>query len=196
MLATQYLTLVVYGCDKCVDPRAVPHRTVVRASGPFTVESLSPHRVLRDGPEDEAADPPPSSADSGQYVTSILDNLRRAGVENTKRNERLELSSLDPYPGVYVQATGECAENGHFQTVAVAIGPEFGTVGPELIREAAKGAVRSADLLLVCGFAFDPLAVQEASVPGLADHPPGAHELRPGDDDELLNKTPTKLGTP
>jgi adenine-specific DNA-methyltransferase len=51
-------------------------------------------------------------------------------------------------------------------TVAVAIGPEFGTVGPELIREAAKEAVRIADLLVVCGFAFDPLAGEEASTLG------------------------------
>jgi adenine-specific DNA-methyltransferase len=146
--------------------RPYEDRKIVRVSGPFTVESLSPHRVLRDGPEDKAAEPPPSSPDSGQFVTSILDNLRRAGVQNTKRNERLELSRLDPYPGVYVQATGEYAENGHNQTVAVAIGPEFGTVGPELIREAAKEAVKIADLLVVCGFAFDPLAGEEASTLG------------------------------
>ncbi|CAN5772018.1 site-specific DNA-methyltransferase [soil metagenome] len=146
--------------------RAYEDRKIVRVSGPFTVESLSPHRVLRDGPEDEAAEPPPSSLDSGEFVTSILDNLRRAGVQNTKRNERLELSRLDPYPGVYVQATGEYAESGQAKTVAVAIGPEFGTVGPELIREAAKEAVKIADLLVVCGFAFDPRAGEEASTLG------------------------------
>ena len=95
-------------------------------------------------------------------MTSILDNLRRAGVQNTKRHERLEFSRLDPYPGVYIQAIGEYVENGQTKTVAVAIGPEFGTVGPELIREAAKEAVKIADLLVVCGFAFDPLAGEEA----------------------------------
>jgi adenine-specific DNA-methyltransferase len=52
------------------------------------------------------------------------------------------------------------------QTVAVAIGPEFGTVGPELIRDAAKEAVKIADLLVVCGFALDPLAGEEASTLG------------------------------
>ena len=142
--------------------RPYEDKKVVRVSGPFTVESLSPHRVLRDGPEDEAAEPPRSSPDSGQYVTSILDNLRRAGVQNTKRNERLEFSRLDPYPGVYVQALGEHTENGHVRTAAVAIGPEFGTVGGELIRDAAKEAVKIADLLVVAGFAFDPLAGEEA----------------------------------
>jgi adenine-specific DNA-methyltransferase len=118
--------------------------------------------VFRTGPGDEAAEPPPSSADSGQVVTSILDNLRRAGVQNTKRKERLEFTRLDPYPGVYVQAVGEYGENGQAKTVAVTIGPEFGTVGPELIREAAKEAVKIADLLVVCGFAFEPLAGEEA----------------------------------
>jgi adenine-specific DNA-methyltransferase len=146
--------------------RPYEDRKIVRVSGPFTVESLSPHRVLRDGPEDEGAEPPPSSVDSGQFVTNILDNLRRAGVQNTKRAERLEFSRLDPYPGLYVQATGEYAENGHNRTVAVAIGPEFGTVGPELIREAAKEAVKIADLLVVCGFAFDPRAGEESSALG------------------------------
>ncbi len=142
--------------------RPYEDKKAVRVSGPFTVESLSPHRVLRTGPEDEGAEPPPSAPDSGQFVTSILDNLRRAGVQNTKRAERLEFSRLDPYPGVYIQATGEYAENSHRKTVAVAIGPEFGTVGPELIRDAAKEAVKIADLLVVCGFAFDPLAGEEA----------------------------------
>ncbi|MEA2677612.1 MAG: adenine-specific DNA-methyltransferase, partial [Chloroflexota bacterium] len=82
--------------------RPYEDRKILRVSGPFTVESLSPHRVLRTGPEDDVAEPPPSAPDSGQFVTSILDNLRRAGVQNTKRAERLEFSRLDAYPGVYL----------------------------------------------------------------------------------------------
>src|SRR5262249_21738146 len=54
-------------------------------------------------------------------------------------------------------------EAGDAKTVAGAIGPEFGTVGPELVRDAAKEAVKIADLLVVCGFAFDPMAGEEAS---------------------------------
>lgn len=57
-----------------------------------------------------------------------------------------------------VQATCEYAENGQIRTAAVAIGPEFGTVRPELTRDAAREAVRVAGLLVVSGFAFDPLA--------------------------------------
>ena len=45
-----------------------------------------------------------------------------------------------------------------------AIGPEHGTVGPQLVKEAAKEAVRGVgfDLLIVCGFAFDPHVSEEA----------------------------------
>jgi adenine-specific DNA-methyltransferase len=146
--------------------RPYEDRKIVRVSGPFTVESLSPHRVLITGPEDAPAAEATASVDAGAFVTSILDNLRRAGVQNTKRAERLEFARLDAYPGVFVQAVGEYGENGSTKTAAVAIGPEFGTVGPELIREAAKEAVRIADLLVVCGFAFDPLAGEEASTLG------------------------------
>ncbi|MCI0459606.1 MAG: hypothetical protein L0Z62_21870, partial [Gemmataceae bacterium] len=92
------------------------------------------------------------------FVTTILDNLRKAGVQNTKKGERLVFDRLDPYPGEYLQAEGTYGEGGKSRRVAVAIGPEFGTVGPELLAGAALEASRGVpfDLLLVCGFAFDP----------------------------------------
>jgi len=45
----------------------------------------------------------------------------------------------------------------------VCIGPEHGTVGPDLVKEAAKEAVQGVgfDLLIVCGFAFDPHVSEE-----------------------------------
>ena len=47
--------------------------------------------------------------------------------------------------------------------MAVSIGPEHGTVGPEQVKEAAKEAVQGVgfDLLVVCGFAFDPHVSEE-----------------------------------
>jgi adenine-specific DNA-methyltransferase len=143
--------------------RPYEDRKVVRVSGPFTVESLSPDRVLITGPEDAEAAQEAPSVDAGAFVTSILDNLRRAGVQNTRRAERLEFSRLDPYAGFFVQGVGEYTEAGRPRTAAIAIGPEFGTVGPELIRDAAREAVKIANLLVVCGFAFDPLAGEEAT---------------------------------
>jgi adenine-specific DNA-methyltransferase len=76
---------------------------------------------------------------------------------------RVASSRLDPYPGVFVQGVGEYSEAGRPRTAAIAIGPVFGTVGPELIRDAAREGVKIADLLVVCGFAFDPMAGEEAT---------------------------------
>jgi adenine-specific DNA-methyltransferase len=165
---------------------------IVRVSGPFTVESLSPHRVNVDGPEDlPAAEAIPAAPDAGRFIGSILDNLRRAGVQNTKRAERLEFLRLDPYPGVFVQGVGEYTEAGQAKTVAIAIGPEFGTVGPELIRDAAKEAVKFADLLVICGFAFDPLAGEEASALGRLTILQARMNPDLAMGDELLKKTGT-----
>ena len=171
--------------------RPYEDRKVVRVSGPFTVESLSPHRVLVDGPEDLPAAEEAPSVDAGRFVSTILDNLRRAGVQNTKKHERLVFERLDPYPGVYVQGVGEYLEAGAAKTVAVALGPEFGTVGPELVRDAAKEAVRIADLLVVCGFAFDPMAGEEASQLGRLTILQARMNPDLAMGDELLKKTGT-----
>jgi len=130
-----------------VDPR------VVRVTGPFTVEGLSPHRVLS-----ESATP---TSDASAFVSLILENLRTSGVQNTVKGERLIFDRLEPWPGgLRVQAAGEYREDGKSRPVAVAIGPEFGTVGVEFVREAAKEAIRFADLLVVCGFAFEANAME------------------------------------
>jgi adenine-specific DNA-methyltransferase len=136
-------------------------RNVVRVSGPFTVESLSPHRVLPTGDETPAR--PASSSD---FVAIILENLRTAGVQNTRRGERLVFDRLDLYPGEYLQAEGTYTEGGQSKRAAVCVGPEFGTVGPDLLADAVREAQRGTgfDLLLVCGFAFDPHVTKEGKV--------------------------------
>jgi adenine-specific DNA-methyltransferase len=141
--------------------RPYEDRKVVRVAGPFSVESLSPHRVVADGPEDHAPEPDVPVEESGRFVTMILDNLRKAGVQNTVKGERLEFTTLDPFPGRWLHAKGEYLESEQPRRVAVAIGPEFGTVGPELVREAAKEAVGYFDLLVICGFAFDAMTEEE-----------------------------------
>jgi adenine-specific DNA-methyltransferase len=137
---------------------------VVRVSGPFTVESLSPHRVVANSAEDYALDPAPAPLeDSGRFVEMILDNLRASGVDNRVRGERIRFESLDPYAGTWLQAAGEYMEGDQTRRAAIAISPQYGTVGPELIREAAKEAARFFDTLIVCGFAFDALAGGESA---------------------------------
>jgi adenine-specific DNA-methyltransferase len=130
----------------------VASRTV-RVTGPFTTESLSPHRVLES--KERSAPTTDQDGDSGKFLDLVLDNLRKAGVQNTVRNERLVFDRLEQWPGVYLQGVGNYTENKKTKKVAVAIGPEYGTVGRDFVREAAKEAVDVADTLVICGFAFD-----------------------------------------
>lgn len=125
------------------------------------MESLSPHRMLDESAADEALADDPEVV---QFETMILDNLRKAGVQNTYKGERLSFDSLEPHAGEWINAVGTYAEaDGTSRTVAVSIGPEFGTVGPDQIRDAAIESARSVppyDVLVVIGFAFDPQAWQ------------------------------------
>jgi adenine-specific DNA-methyltransferase len=135
----------------------------VRVAGRFTVESLSPHRTI--SPETAPASERAAEATDGSaFERTILDNLLRAGVQNGRKKERLEFETLTPFPGRCIQAEGirKNVAEGTPERIAVSIGPQFGTVDPEWIRQAAREATRGMgfDLLLVCAFAFDPQAVR------------------------------------
>ena len=143
----------------------------IRVSGPFTVESLSPHRVLATDEERPAAEREGQRDTAVQFEQMILDNLRKAGVQNTVKNERLVFTRLEPHAGLWIQAAGEYSQVSSINSqvsesrrVAVSIGPEHGTVGPQQVKEAAKEAVQGVgfDVLIVCGFAFDPHVSEEA----------------------------------
>jgi adenine-specific DNA-methyltransferase len=139
----------------------------IRVAGPFTVESLSPHRSLGfagsavgDGGAvnaDTIADP--SDGDAA-FEQSIMANLQAAGIQNGRKKERLELDSVESYAGVYIQAvaTREDAAEGTPKRIGITIGPQYGTVGPAFVKDAAREAIRDAglDLLCVLAFAFDP----------------------------------------
>jgi adenine-specific DNA-methyltransferase len=135
-------------------------RKKVRVTGPFTVESLSPHRTL------EPADTTEDVAESGiEFVPTILENLRKAGVQNSVKQEHLNFDWLDPYAGTWVHARGAFIDAEDVErTIAVSVGPEYGTVDADQVREAAKEASKGAgaDLLLVCAFAFDATAGETA----------------------------------
>jgi adenine-specific DNA-methyltransferase len=137
-------------------------KSVVRVAGPFTVESLSPHRAF-----DDEADLPASQSGADEDSTTafeqmLLDNLRKAGVQNGRKAERFEFDEVERLPGKYLTARavprGDLAE----QRVAVSIGPRYGTVGSDWIKAAAREAMRGQghDVLLVLGFAFDPRALE------------------------------------
>lgn len=135
----------------------------IRVTGPFTVESISPHRVVSD--EEERLGPAEITPSGAGFASMILDNLRRAGVQNTVRQEHLSFDALDPSAGAWLHARGSFTDrDGVERTVGVSLGPEYGTVDGVQVKEAAKEALRGAgvDLLLVCGFAFDPDAGERA----------------------------------
>ena len=131
----------------------------IRVTGPFTVESLSPHRVLSTNEERPASENEGTQQASDNFEIRIIENLKKAGVQNGKKDERLKFEYLEPYPGSWIQAEGEYIDkDGTTHKVGISIGSEYGTVGSDQIREAAKEAVQGLgyDLLIVCGFAFDP----------------------------------------
>jgi adenine-specific DNA-methyltransferase len=138
----------------------------VRVTGPFTVESLSPHRLLaadEEMPKSEIEGKSTGSAWS--FNEMILDNLRKAGVQNTRRAERLKFEELETFPGGNIHAVGAYKDaTGVTKRVAISIGPENGTVGRDQIKEAAKEALKGTgyDLLITCAFAFDGTASQAA----------------------------------
>ncbi len=130
----------------------------VRVSGPFTVESLSPHSTV--APIRSESERTGAEEDGSVFEKSIIDNLLKAGVQNGRRAERLLFESLVPFAGERIQAEG--VQWSTQQRIAVSIGPQFGTVDPEWIRLTAREATRGLgfDVLLVCAFAFDPQAVK------------------------------------
>ena len=122
----------------------------------------------------------------------ILDNLRKAGVQNTRKGERLTFDRLDPYAGTWLHAAGEYTDaDGKTRRVAVSIGPEHGTVGPQQVKEAAKEAVQGVgfDMLVVCGFAFDPHVAEEVKRYGKLTVLPTKMNPDLAMGDELLKKT-------
>jgi adenine-specific DNA-methyltransferase len=108
----------------------------------------------------------------GSYEQMVIDNLRIAGVQNTRRAERLAFDTLELFAHAWLHAAGTYTDaDGQERRVAVSIGSEHGTVIATQIKQAAKEAVKGVgyDLLLICGFAFDAAASEETKRYGSLD---------------------------
>jgi adenine-specific DNA-methyltransferase len=137
-----------------VDPKTV------RVAGPFTVESLSPHRTLGVDENDELIDPlqvKETGAAYGQtFEQMILDNLRAAGVQQAHKADRITFTSLTPWPGEMVCAEGRFREGDAEKRAAIFIGPEFGTVSrPDLVQAAREAGDGGFDVLIACAFNYE-----------------------------------------
>jgi adenine-specific DNA-methyltransferase len=137
------------------------NKKCVRVAGPFTVESLSPHRVLAVGADDELIDPNVAER-SAQYsaernfVQIILDNLKTAGVQQAHKEDKIVFTALAPWPGDLICADGRYVEGSTDKRAAVFIGPEFGTVArPDLVAAAREAGDAGFDVLIACAFNYD-----------------------------------------
>jgi adenine-specific DNA-methyltransferase len=132
----------------------------VRVAGPFTVESLSPHRVLaldeNDDLIDGVAEPGKDYSARQSFPEMILDNLKTAGVQQAHKADRITFTSLTPWPGDLICGEGRYQEGDAEKRAAIFIGPEFGTVGRQDLVEAAREAADSDfDVLIACAFNYE-----------------------------------------
>ena len=151
----------------------------VRVAGPFTVESLSPHRVLPASEDDpietiDAANGKRSAADAdlaGQdFAAIVIDYLKAEGVKQQAKGDRITFESILPWPGEFIGATATFieGENGPERRAAILIGPEYGTVGRQDLVAGAREAVDNRfDVLIACAFNFDAHSSELAQLGGL-----------------------------
>jgi len=140
----------------------------VRVAGPFTVESLSPHRVLtvdeNDELVDKLAEPQGEYGEERDFVQMILENLKTAGVQQAHKEDKINFTALIPWPGELICAEGrylapspQAGEGNEIEKrAAIFIGPEFGTVSRiDLVAAAREAGDAGFDVLIACAFNYD-----------------------------------------
>ena len=138
----------------------------VRVAGPFTVESLSPHRMLGVDENDElidvAEEPGADYTARQSFPQMILDNLKTAGVQQAHKADRITFTSLTPWPGEgAVCAEGRYMEGDVEKRAGIFIGPEFGTVQRSDLVEAARECGDAGfDVLIACAFNYEAHATE------------------------------------
>ena len=150
----------------------------VRVAGPFTVESISPHRMLEVDENDELMDRIVEASNGyGQgydFAQMILENLRTAGVQQANKEDRIEFESLAVWPGHFVCAEGLYTQKGagrrkdRRMRAGIFIGPEFGTVSRQDLVDAAREAKDGDfDVLVACAFNYDAHTTELESYSGV-----------------------------
>jgi adenine-specific DNA-methyltransferase len=137
----------------------------VRVAGPFTVDSLSPHRTLAmdidDGLIDGVRQPKAEYEAKSDFAAVMLENLKAAGVQQAHKADRISFTSIVGWPGEYVCAEGRYMEGERERRAAIFIGPEFGTVSrPDLVSAAREAADASFDVLIACAFNYEAHAAE------------------------------------
>lgn len=149
--------------------RPYEDKSRVRVAGPFTVESLSPHRVVTARDDTLAADlglvegveqRAPKSVPAADFGQMVLDHLRTAGVHQQAKADTIRFHSLEPWPGTFLAGDGRYTDaDGRERRAAILIGPEFGTLTRSQITAAAREAAEARfDALIACAFNFEAQA--------------------------------------
>ena len=150
-----------------------PDPKKVRVAGPFTVESLSPHRVLGVDEDDELIDTlREDGAEYGpkqSFPQMILENLKTAGVQQAHKEDRITFTALTPWPGDLVCAEGRYLGKDEGRGMkdeverraAIFIGPEYGTVQrADLVAAAREAGDAGFDVLIACAFNYEAHATE------------------------------------
>jgi adenine-specific DNA-methyltransferase len=137
----------------------------VRVAGPFTVESLSPHRILGVDENDELIDglkeEGPEYGTRQSFPQMILENLKIAGVQQAHKEDKISFMAVTPWPGEYVCAEGRYLEGESEKRAAIFIGPEFGTVQrQDLVLAAREAGDANFDVLIACAFNYEAHATE------------------------------------
>ena len=141
----------------------------VRVAGPFTVESLSPHRVLGVDENDELID---ALAENQRrlrrrqdFAQMILENLKTAGVQQAHKEDRITFTALTPWPGDLVCAEGRYLEGG--EAPAPRSAPPSSSArssapchAPDLVAAAREAGDAGFDVLIACAFNYEAHATE------------------------------------
>lgn len=147
--------------------RPYEDKHTVRVSGPFTVESISPHRVIGVDEHDELLDNVCATklhnGEDHNFASMVLEHLRTSKVQQVHREDRLSFFSVNPWPGHLVCAEGRYFEETDAENIerraGIFVGPEFGTVArPDLVEAAREAAEAGFEVLVACAFSYDARA--------------------------------------
>ena len=143
-------------------------RKRIRVAGPFTVESLSPHRMSAVDEHGELIDEINAAEglqlsgeqESENYRKAIMENLAKAGVHQSGKADAIRFDTLTPWPGEWIGAEGRYREGEGDDAVerraGIFIGPEYGTVSrADLVACAREAADAGFDIVIACAFNFE-----------------------------------------
>ncbi len=152
----------------------------VRVAGPFTVESLTPHRIVEAASPPQVTKPSPDGVEDApetyriggaldmpayDFTAVILDQLRTAGVQQADRRHKIDFTSLSGWPGELICGDGRYREGNRERRAAILVGPEHGTVGrADLFAAAREAAEAGFDALIACAFNYDAQSTDVAKL--------------------------------